>query len=78
MKQYLGDGVYVDYDGHGFVLTTEDGICETNRIVLESEIYAALTQYAEDLTREEPHATNCLCDRCARTEGTYAYRLIHE
>lgn len=49
MKRYLGDGVYADHDGHGLVLTTEDGISETNRIVLEPEVYEALLQYVQAL-----------------------------
>lgn len=49
-KAYLGDGVYVGHDGFGLVLTTEDGIRETNRIVLEPEVYSALVAYVEALT----------------------------
>lgn len=49
MKAYLGDAVYVDYDGYGLVLTTEDGISTTNIIVLEPDIYDALTRYVESL-----------------------------
>ncbi len=49
MKQYIGDAVYVDFDGFGIVLTTEDGIRATNRIVLEPEVYSALVRYVEAL-----------------------------
>lgn len=49
MKVYLGDGAYVDYDGYALVLTTENGIEVTNRIVLEPEVYNALTRYVEQL-----------------------------
>ena len=48
-KVYLGDGVYVSFDGYALVLTTEDGLQETNRIVLEPEVYTALIQYTEQL-----------------------------
>ena len=34
-KTYLGDGAYIDYDGHEFILTTENGIKTTNTIYLE-------------------------------------------
>ena len=44
-KQYLGDGVYVEIDEYGLVLTTENGIDVTNRIVLEPEVYDSLEQY---------------------------------
>jgi hypothetical protein len=52
-KQYLGDGVYVDFDGYALVLTTEDGIKETNRIVLEPSVYNSLKDYAEDLLHQQ-------------------------
>jgi hypothetical protein len=48
-KRYLGDGVYVDVDERGIVLTTENGICATNTIVLEPEVMAALEQYLKAL-----------------------------
>jgi hypothetical protein len=50
-KKYLGDGVYAESDGYGIVLTTEDGISVQNRIVLEPDVYSALVQYVEHLTR---------------------------
>lgn len=49
MKAYLGDGVYVDFDGFHIVLTTENGISITNTIYLEPSVYKALTAYTEDL-----------------------------
>jgi len=49
MKRYLGDGAYVDFDGYALVLTAENGICATNTIVLDPEVYAALLKYVEDL-----------------------------
>ena len=50
-KQYLGDGVYVNTDGYGWVITTENGIEVTNRIVLEPAIYGALVRYIEASTK---------------------------
>jgi hypothetical protein len=47
MKDYLGDGVYAEYDGLCFVLTTEDGVHTTNRIVLEDYVYRALVRWVE-------------------------------
>ena len=46
-KSYLGDAVYVEHDGFGLVLTTEDGYNVTNRIVLEPEVWAALESYVK-------------------------------
>lgn len=48
-KAYLGDGCYVTFDGYSLVLTTENGISETNRIVLEPEVYRALVAYVEQM-----------------------------
>ncbi len=44
-KQYLGDAVYVDFDGYHVVLTTEDGIRITNTICLEPRVFDALLKY---------------------------------
>ena len=49
-KKYIGDGVYVDYDGFGITLTTEDGTNEdgtniVNRIYLEPDVYDSLVLY---------------------------------
>lgn len=39
MKEYIGDGVYAEIDQfRDLVLTTENGIEVTNRIVLEMEV----------------------------------------
>ena len=52
MKRYLGDGAYVEFDGWGLDLTTENGVRVTNRIYLEPEVWRALLTYVENLTRE--------------------------
>jgi hypothetical protein len=44
-KEYIGDAVYVDWDGHALLLTTEDGIRATNVIYLEPEVLDALGDY---------------------------------
>ena len=44
-KRYLGDGVYAQQDGMDLVLTTENGIEVTNRIVLELEVLNNLALY---------------------------------
>lgn len=50
-KVYLGDGCYAQFDGHGIVLTTENGIETTNRIYLEPEVYAALLRFVASITK---------------------------
>jgi hypothetical protein len=52
MKHYLGDGAYVEFDGYAIVLTTSNGIVDTNRIVLEPEVLAALLLYIERLRKD--------------------------
>ena len=49
MKTYLGDGAYVDFDGFNLILTTDDGVRDTNIIVLEPEGYAALGRFVDAL-----------------------------
>lgn len=44
-KQYLGDGVYADWDRGMLKLTTEDGLKETNTIYLEADVITALEDF---------------------------------
>lgn len=44
-KQYIGDGVYIEYDNYGVILTTENGIEVTNKIYLEAEVLNNLNEY---------------------------------
>lgn len=48
-KLYLGDSVYVTYDGFHIWLTTENGYPDDprNRIALEPAVWNALTQYVK-------------------------------
>ena len=48
-KQYLGDAVYIEFDGFAIVLTTEDGVSITNQIVLEPEVLDAFMNYVDQL-----------------------------
>ncbi len=50
-KRYIGDGVYIYHDGFSVVITTEDGIRATNRIVLEPEGVVALEGYLGDVRK---------------------------
>ena len=53
---YLGDSVYVETDGYGLILTTNNGYHDDprNRIYLEPEVYAALVAYVAALKEEKP------------------------
>lgn len=46
-KDYLGDAVYADFDGFRIVLTTEDGISVSNRVVLEPQVYRSLLGFVD-------------------------------
>ena len=53
-KRYLGDGVYASQEELGLVLTTENGIETTNRIVIELQVLQALFDYLRlDVQRRE-------------------------
>lgn len=53
MKEYLGDSVYVEFDGYSFILTTENGYPDDprNRIVLDPEVYEALLRFVDNRVR---------------------------
>jgi hypothetical protein len=44
-RQYLGDGLYADFDGTQIVLTAEDGIRAANTVYLEPSVYEALKRW---------------------------------
>lgn len=50
-KQYLGDGIYVQFDGYELTLTTHNGMVTTNTIVLETQVYTALVKFVESLKK---------------------------
>jgi len=51
-KRYLGDGVYVEFDGFNMVLTTENGVSVSNRIVLEPEVNRAYMEFVAGWSKE--------------------------
>ena len=48
---YLGDSVYVEWDGNGLILTTRNGLPTdpSNTIYLEPYVYTALVEYVKNL-----------------------------
>ena len=63
-KQYLGDAVYVSTDGYYLTLTTEDGVSESNRIMLEPPVYQSLLAFAKLMEK------SVLEDFCKAEKGT--------
>ena len=54
MKQYLGDAVYVDFDGFHLIITTENGIEATNTIYIEfPSVFTSLLEYCQRLRGEQ-------------------------
>ncbi len=55
-NEYLGDGVYVGFDGYGVILQTglniEDDSCE-NQIYLEPNVMARLNDYVKRIKLEQ-------------------------
>lgn len=76
-KQYLGDGAYVSFDGYAVVLTTEDGINTTNRVVLEPEILKHFEDWVERLrlSVNTPEQRDCIS--CVGT-GVLHLKTRHE
>lgn len=48
-KDYLGDGVYAEYDGYHLILSVEDGKEIKERIYLEPDVLEKFFQYHERL-----------------------------
>ncbi len=56
MQDYLGDGVYVEYNGYAFVLKANDHRNPTDTIELEPSVLEALYRFASRVkeTQENP------------------------
>lgn len=51
-KCYLGDSVYVDFDGWHIRLTTENGAGPSNEIFLEREVFYRLALYVKKVVED--------------------------
>jgi len=54
MKTYLGDSVYVDFDGHDVILTTENGDPNdpSNTIIMEPVVVEAFIRFLEERIKQ--------------------------
>lgn len=50
-KVYLGDGAFAAFDGFSIILTTSDGLEDTNTIYLEPNAWATLEEFVASLRR---------------------------
>lgn len=55
MKGYIGDGVYVHYDGHGITLNANDATNPTDSIYLEPEVLSGLIRFVENIKEMNPY-----------------------
>jgi len=54
-KTYLGDGVYIEQNDFGqVVLTTSDGLSDTNTIYLEPEVVRAMEEWLQGNAKGTP------------------------
>jgi hypothetical protein len=44
-KQYIGDSIYVEWDGYGLLLTTENGCGTSNSIYMGPRTLKRLEEY---------------------------------
>lgn len=51
MKIYIGDSVYLQYDGYGLILTTENGLPTdpSNEIYIEPAVFKNLISAVKDM-----------------------------
>ena len=58
-NHYLGDGLYVDFDGYQIKLYAHDGLRATNVVYLEPRVLEQFFRYVEELKgkriEEVPH-----------------------
>jgi len=57
-KEYLGDSVYVSFDGMVYTLTTDDGLGPTNTIHLEPAIVNAFLDFKQRMEAQQGEAPN--------------------
>jgi hypothetical protein len=52
---YLGDSVYVEFDGYSYILTTRNGLPTdpSNTIILEPETYEALVKFVREIEKTD-------------------------
>lgn len=46
-KTYIGDSVYVAWNGYDYTLTTENGMGPSNTIILDPDIFRELVRFVE-------------------------------
>lgn len=52
MNEYLGDGVYIYFNGHDFLMYTSYGISKTNEIMLSTHEVTAFIRFLNKIYKE--------------------------
>lgn len=52
-QEYLGDGVYAEWDGYGVWIYTSNGIENSDRIYIEQETLQSLNAFFDNKLDEE-------------------------
>jgi len=52
-KEYLGGAVYIEFDGHDYILTTDNGIDILNQIILDPITVEKLIKYIKKIKEGE-------------------------
>lgn len=53
-KEYLGDGLYVNFDGYQIALSAENGITATDTVYLEPQVLQSFLEYIARLKDGRP------------------------
>ena len=54
-REYLGDGLYADFDGYQILLAANNGIRDTNIVYLEPEVLKKFFAYVGVIERIKKH-----------------------
>lgn len=53
-KTYLGDGLYVNFDGYQLMVSAENGVVATDTVYMEPNVLVALLRFAGQHFNTEP------------------------
>lgn len=53
MKEYLGDSVYIEWSGHDFIMTTDNGHGPSNTIYFDFDVLRKLTTFSNEVKKVE-------------------------
>ena len=57
-NEYLGDGLYADFDGYQIELYASNGVNTTNRVFLDPQVLEQFINYVEQLKESLTKRTN--------------------